>query len=165
MGSLTSDQIKQSIKKLFKDNNLEFKSLTHEETPTSEDSARVRGLPLSTGVKAMLLVNKKSDENVLALVAAHKRIDIKKVTVEYRKVKEGAKLTLEKPEIIKERYDLVIGSVPPFGEVMGIPTYIDKSVFEEETSAFNIADKKESLICKTVDLQKILKGTVGDFAK
>ena len=47
--------VHQQILDLLNQNNIEFRHLHHEETPTSEDSARVRGVDISTGGKALLL--------------------------------------------------------------------------------------------------------------
>ena len=53
-------QTYEAIHKYLTDNNIQFKLLIHEPTKTSEESAKVRGVSLDSGAKAMLLQNKKT---------------------------------------------------------------------------------------------------------
>lgn len=159
-----AEQIKKAIKQLFVDNDLEFQVLKHEPTPTSEDAARVRGLDLGTGIKALILKDKKTGDNVLVAIPADKKLDIKAVTAAYSElVNKDAKLEFENPVIIKERYGLEVGGVPPVGEVFGVKTLVDQSVFAQERVAFNNSDQSESLLCKSVDLDKIIGGKRGNY--
>lgn len=154
--------IKKAIKQLFVDADLEFEVTKHEPTPTSEDSAKVRGLSLESGIKALILRDKKSGKNIMVNVPAHRKLDMSKVNEQLGK---GVyKFEFERPEAIQEKYGLQVGGVPPFGHVFGIDTYIDGSVYGTEIVAFNNADQSESLICKSEDLAKVLSAKVGDFA-
>ena len=54
-----------------------WSTLTHEPTPTSEDSARVRGATLASGAKAMLLSVKPGNDFVLAVISAAAKMDSK----------------------------------------------------------------------------------------
>ncbi len=158
-----AEKIKKEIKKLFVEADLEFQVLKHKPTPTSKDSAKVRGLDINTGVKSLILKEKKSGKNVLVNVPAHKKLDIKafeRFYIENNKNVKKAKFEFEKPERIKKLYGLEVGGVPPFGEVFGVKTYIDPRIFDTEKSAFNNSDQKESLLCKSADLKKVLKGII-----
>jgi nondiscriminating aspartyl-tRNA synthetase len=86
----------------------------------------------------------------------------KKVNMKALEEIVGEKLEMEKPEVIKERYGLVIGGVPPFGNILGIPNYFDKSVLDEERSAFNCGTRTESIIVKSKDLIDAAEGVVGE---
>lgn len=156
--------IKKAIKQLFVDRDLEFQVLKHEPTPTSEDAAKVRGMSMDTGVKALILRDKKTGDNVLVAIPASKKLDIKAATVAYAELSGvNAKLEFEKPEVIEERYGLVVGGVPPFGEIFGIKTLIDAEVFTKTAAAFNNADLSESLLCQGQDLKTVLAGKLGKF--
>jgi len=157
------EAIKREVKLLFVNADVEFSVLKHEPTPTSEDAAKVRGLELSTGVKALILREKKSGKNVLINIPAHKKLDMGKVSAFFATQGQGAKFEFEKPDVINASTGLVVGGVPPFGHVFGIETYIDSSVFATETAAFNNADQRESLLCKSADLRKVLTAKEGNF--
>ena len=44
---------------MLKEKNIEYKLLTHEPCFTSQQSADVRGVDISTGAKALFIINKK----------------------------------------------------------------------------------------------------------
>ena len=50
-----SNKVFDLITKLFEDRNIKYKHINHEPTPTSEDAARVRGMDIATGGKALVL--------------------------------------------------------------------------------------------------------------
>jgi nondiscriminating aspartyl-tRNA synthetase len=158
-----ADVIKKEIKQLFVDNDLQFKVIKHKPTPTSKEAASVRGLDLATGVKALILRDKKSGEDLMVCIPADKKLDMKKITEEYQKEHEGAKLEFQKPEVIKERYGLEVGGVPPIGHVFGVKTYFDETIFAQEIAAFNNSDQCESLICESKNLRDIIEAKFGDF--
>lgn len=162
-----ADQIKKLIKQQFVEADAEFSILKHEPTPTSEDSQRVRaeaGAPTTAGVKALIMRDKKTGENFMAAIPHDQRLDRKAL-----EARVGCKLEFEKPELILKRYGLEVGGIPPFGQVFGIPTFVDAKVFASSTdsamSSFNVGELTESLICPTSELQKVLPGEVGEFTE
>ncbi|MFW5702692.1 MAG: aspartate--tRNA(Asn) ligase [Candidatus Dojkabacteria bacterium] len=148
-----AEKIKKNIKQLFVEAGVGFQVLTHEPTPTSEDAAKVREMELSEGVKALILRNKKSGENILVAIPADKKLDMK----------QFKDFEFEKPEIIMERYGLEVGGIPPFGEVFALKTYVDESVFSLVKVGFNNADKSESILCSGEALSEVLDGELGVY--
>jgi len=63
----------EALKNLLDENNVEYKVLTHERAYTSEQAAKMRGVPLSSGVKAMVVKSEKGF--FLILVPGDKKID------------------------------------------------------------------------------------------
>lgn len=139
------------IEKRLKAKSIDYKDLTHKPTTTSEESAQERGTKLSEGIKAIILVGKKTGKNVMACVPANKKVDIRNINEI-----EGEKFEFEKPESIKEKFGLVIGSVPPFGNLLGMSTYYDRDIQKEEMAAFNNGSLEKSIIMKTQDLLEIV---------
>jgi len=60
---------------------IEFKVLVHEPTKTSEESAKIRGVTLESGAKAMLLLEKKTETFSLFVISAAKKLSWKKVRI------------------------------------------------------------------------------------
>ncbi len=145
-------EVGQQILKLLKDNDCEHHHLTHEPTPTSEDAARVRDIPLNTGIKALILKNKKNGENIMACVSADKKLDIKALGD-----KLETRFEFEKPEVIKEKYGLEIGGIPPWGNLLGLKTYYHSGIGNNEQAAFNNGAQTESVIMKSADLIKLVE--------
>lgn len=155
-----AENLRNEIVRILKKNDVEFQHSKHEATPTSEDSARVRGTKLTEGVKAIILRGKSSKENYQFNVPSNMKLDLKKV-----KEIVGEACEFEDPEVIKKRYGIVVGGVPPFGNLLGIKTFFDKRILEEKKAAFNCGMQEESIVMSAEDLVKIVDPKVEDFAK
>ena len=166
--------IKDKILSLLETYGFEYKYLEHEETPTSQDSARVRGSRLEEGAKAIILKEKRSGENIMVVISGHLKINIKSVESkvrDYRKAfdkdfHQKIELTFETPSVILERYGVMIGGIPPFGELMGVTTFYDRNIFNNEKMDFNCGERTCSIEMKTIDYKKIIDNSkIGEYSK
>ena len=124
--------------------------LRHEPTPTSEDSARVRGEPIEIGGKA--LVFKAGDRFLVLVVSAARRIDSKRL----RKSVGARSIRFASREELMDLTGLVPGSVPPFGRpILDLDLVVDESVLANERIAFNAGALTESVIMSTADWLEI----------
>ncbi|MBA3958386.1 MAG: aspartate--tRNA(Asn) ligase [Parachlamydiaceae bacterium] len=155
-----SENIRNEIIRLMKNSDITFEHLIHEPTPTSEDSARVRGTLPQEGVKALILRGKSSKKNYQLNIPSHLKLDMKAVADLV-----GEKCEFESPEIIKERFGLVVGGVPPFGQLLNLDTFFDEAVLNSKRTAFNCGLQTESIIMNTQDLVKLIQPKLGRFAK
>lgn len=146
------------IQQLLKEKNISFQHFVHEPVYTSEQAMRVRNGELHNGVKAMVLETERGI--VVALLAADLKLDLKKFAelMEFKKVKLASK------ELVLEKTNCEVGSVPPFGFAIPLPTYIDASVFDHEWAEFNIGMVTESIKMKTSDLRMVLPQRLLQFA-
>ena len=67
-----STSVFQRIENLLRENSADYEILEHEPVYTSEEAARVRGTPLSSGAKA--LICKCDQEMVLFVMPADRRL-------------------------------------------------------------------------------------------
>ena len=134
--------------------------LHHEPTPTSEDSARVRGEDIAIGGKALLL---KCDQAFhLFVISAAKRLDSKAI----RKHIGVKKVRFATAEELMERTGLIPGSVPPFGRpILDFKLYIDTSVAENPRIAFNAGSITDSIILDIKDYLEVAEGEIFQFSK
>lgn len=155
-----SENVRNEIIRLIKHNEMDYKHLVHEATPTSEDSARVRGTKLEEGVKSLILKGKNSKKNYQFNIPSHLKLDMKTVAEAV-----GEKCEFEDPEVIKERFGLMVGGVPPFGNLLNLDAFFDERVPTVEHSAFNCGMLNESIIMKSQDLVSLVQPRFGRFAK
>lgn len=150
----------EKIRTLLGKSGVEYKIFKHDPVYTSEQAAKVRGVYLKTGVKALVF---KTNENVfvLCLIAADLRIDGKKLA----NVAGVDKVKLASPDEVLEITGCEIGSVHPFGIVMGLQTYMDRSVLDNEQVNFNIGLHEVSMQIASVDLVKVMDPKMCDIAK
>lgn len=154
------ENIRNELVHLLKDRDMTFKHLVHEPTPTSEDSARVRGTQLEEGIKSLIVKGKNSKKNYQFNIPSHLKLDMKAVAESV-----GEKCEFEDPTVIRERYGLIIGGVPPCGQLLNLDTFFDESIKALDTVAFNCGMPTESIIMKGKDLISLVQPQFGHFAK
>lgn len=129
---------------------IKYKVLEHEEVRTSEEAAKVRGTQLSDGAKALVLKSTEYETKyIMAVIPADKQLDLKKTE---RAI--GEKFVVAPTEEVEQLTGLKVGAIPPFGRLLGMEVYFDKSMFEKVNSAFNVGSRTRSLIIPTKDLIK-----------
>ncbi len=154
------ENIRNEIIRLLRHHDMEFKHITHEATPTSEDSARVRGTLLEEGVKSLILRGKSTKKNYQFNLPSHLKLDMKVI-----EKLVGEKCEFEDPAVILERFGLGIGGVPPFGELLNLETFYDEKIQSLSRVAFNCGLLTESIIMKGEDLIKLVQPKFGAFSK
>lgn len=154
------ENIRNEIIRLCREKQLEIQHMVHEATPSSEDSARIRKFPLESGVKSLILRGKSSKKNYQFNIPAHLKLDMKAVSEIV-----GEKCEFETPEIIFERFGLLVGGVPPFGQFLNLENYFDEEISKHEVAAFNCGLPTESILMKAEDLIKLVDPKFGRFTK
>ena len=154
-----TENVRNEIIRLLKDSEMAFEHKTHEPTPTSEESARVRGTAINEGIKAIILRGKQSKKNYQFNLPAHLKLDMKRVADIVQE-----KCEFEDPAVINERFGLVIGGVPPFGNLLNLDTYFDDKIQTAERAAFNCGFTTESIIMSANDLIKLVEPKMASFS-
>lgn len=155
-----SENIRNEIIRLFKEKEFSYEHKLHEATPTSEDSARIRGTRLEEGIKSIILRGKNTKKNYQFNIPAHLKLDMKAIA---EIVKE--KCEFEDPALILERFGLTIGGVPPFGFLLDLETFFDEKIKNSPVAAFNCGMPTESIVINTTDLIQIVQPKWGSFTK
>jgi Ala-tRNA(Pro) deacylase len=150
--------VKEKIKSLLDENKIEYQLLEHEPVYTSEQASRIRGTDISMGAKALVFYADRIP--VLIVVPGDKKADLKK----FKKTFSVKDLMIMSPDEVFNLTGLKVGSIPPFGNVLNLPAYFDKSFENKERVAFNAGDHKISIIMKASDLILLVHPRLGDFA-
>lgn len=157
-------QVVNQIKDFLNSKHIRYSYVEHEPTPTSEAAARVRGTKPEEGAKAIILKTSSEEKNVMVVLPGNLKIDSKKV----RKFL-GNDSSFENPGLILEKYGIVVGGVPPFGNLLGegMQVLIDEKLFENDNVSFNCGKRTTSITISASDYKKAMKdvSTIGDFAK
>lgn len=154
------ENIRNEIIHQLRVKKIDFDHQSHEPTPTSEDSARVRRVKIEEGIKALILKGKNSKKNYQFNIPAHLKVDMKAVAEAV-----GEKCEFEDPAVISERFGLQIGGVPPFGNLLNIENYYDEQIASNERAAFNCGLTTESVIMSAKDLIDLVDPKIGKFSK
>lgn len=154
------ENIRNEIVRLLRHHDCPFDAMTHVATPTSEDSAAVRGTKMEEGIKALILKGKQSKKNYQFNLPSNLKIDMKKVEQIV-----GEKCEFEEPAVILDRFGLVIGGVPPFGPLINMETFFDEKIQGLEKVAFNCGLITESIVMKGADLIRVVQPRIEAFSK
>jgi len=131
---------------------VQYRTVHHAPTFTSEESARARGEDVKIGGKAIVM--KIDNVFKLFVLSASLKVDSKKIRERFR-VKSIRFATKEE---LMELTGLVPGSVPPFGQpILPLELYIDHSILENEKIAFNAGSLTDSVILTTKDYLSIVQ--------
>lgn len=158
----------QMIVDLLSSKNVQFEHITHEHVHRSEEAAKIRGNRIEQAAKAIVLKvrKKKSKENnskdyefIQCVVPGHKRIDLKKLKF----ILGLDNASLASPEEVLEMTNCTVGSVPPFGSLFGLQTYMDRTVLEQEYIFFSSGTHNDSVKMRSIDYVNVLKPEVTEF--
>lgn len=150
----------QSITSLLNSHGVIYRSVHHEPTRTSEESAKARGEDISIGGKAILM--KVDDAFKLFVFSAAKRINSQKIKKHFN----AKKLRFANAAELQQLTGLVPGSVPPFGApILPFELYVDISVQNNTKIAFNAGSLADSIIVQTDDYFCIANAEIFDFAE
>ena len=145
---------------------IRFSLTEHNPVKTSAEAARIRGVSLASGAKAMFLFDKKKKKYFLAVISAATAIDFKKL----RKV-TGKRSNLASQELTLAVTGCLTGAVPPFGSLMTgggdgvtVQTVCDHSlVAQGDEISFNCGLRTKSVRIRVADWQRFEQPMMVDF--
>lgn len=142
------------------DRNIVFRTVHHQPTFTSAESAVARGEEMKIGGKALLL--KVDGEFKLFVVSAAVKVDSKKIKYYFK----ANSIRFATTEELCELTNLVPGSLPPFGRPMlNFDLFVDPSIVENEKIAFNAGSLTDSIIMKTSDYLPLSNAVIFSFSQ
>ena len=147
----------EKIKEILNASGIKYSLKHHEPVYTSEQASRVRGDELKQGAKAIIMSTGESF--VLAVLSAERKINSKKL----KKILKTKNLSFAGSDKVKS-FGLESGSVLPFGRILGLKTYVDKSLLENEEISFNAGSLTDSIKMKLKDYLAIEKPIIADFS-
>jgi Ala-tRNA(Pro) deacylase len=155
-----ADEILQRIRELLDNAGVNYRSLEHEPTYSSEQSARARGEDIRVGGKALLV--KIGEDFRLFVLSAALRVDSHAV----REYFSERKTRFATREELFELTGLVPGCVPPFGRpVLPFDLYADESVTKNNRIAFNAGSLTHSIIMPIEDYLNLAKPEIFAFTR
>ena len=139
------------IRRLLDASKIPYKCWTHPECSTSEEGSLIRGTPLMSGAKA--LVFRSEGRFLMLILSGDKQVDMRAL----RMVLKAKSLSLATPDEAFQVTHCTIGSIPPFGNLFGIPVYVDKSLWRNETIYFNAGRHDTSIGMGIDDWERVVK--------
>jgi Ala-tRNA(Pro) deacylase len=135
----------------LKEAGIAFAVSRHRPVFTSEEAAAVRGAPLASGAKA--LVVKAGDAFALLVLPADRKLDSKKARGHL-----GVKsIRFATREEVEQLTGLQPGSIPPLGSLFGLATWCDPALGDNASINFNAGDHAISVQMSYADFVAVEK--------
>ena len=147
----------EKIKAFLDERGIKYEVTEHKPVLTSEEAAEVRGVPLATGAKAMLLKDsaKKAAADaapfMLAVLSAANKFSSK----QFKKISACKNIRFASPQEVHEVTGCLPGAVPPFGKIFGVPVWVDRSLGKNEMINFNCGLRTKSISMAYADYFKV----------
>jgi Ala-tRNA(Pro) deacylase len=133
-----------------------YEVLHHPEAVTAQRIAQVEHVKGRHHAKVVMI--KSGDQHLMMVLSADHQIDLEKVEKSIGRV-----VSLDKEQEFKSIFpDCVIGAMPPFGNLYGLPTYVDKHLEEQDYIVFEAGT--DAIKMNYCDYEKIVKPEVKDLA-
>jgi len=99
----------------------------------------------------MILKGKKTGQQIMVCVPSDQKINMEAIAG-----KLGERFEFENPAVIKAKFGIEVGGVPPFGNLLGLPTYFANDISKETKAAFNCGYRTKSIIMNSKDLISLI---------
>lgn len=142
----------------LKQSNVQYEILHHSEAVTAQRIAQAEHVKGRHQAKVVMI--KSGDQHFMMVLPADHQIDLEKV----EKV-IGKAVTLDEENEFKSFFpDSAIGAMPPFGNLYGLPTFVDKHLAEQDYIVFEAGTHTDAIKMSYRDYEKIVKPKVEDLA-
>jgi Ala-tRNA(Pro) deacylase len=139
-------------------NKVHYEILQHPEAVTAQRIAQAEHVKARHHAKVVML--KSGDEHLMTVLPADHQIDLEKVAKAV-----GKSVSLDTEQEFKSLFpDCATGAMPPFGNLYGLPTYVDRCLAEEDYIVFEAGTHTDAIKVSYRDYERIVKPRVEDLA-
>ena len=140
------------------ENKVSYEILRHPEAVTAQRIAEAEHVKGRHHAKVVML--KSGGQHLMAVLPAEHLIDLEKLATFV-----GKDVSFESEREFEFLFpDCAVGAMPPFGNLYGVPTYVDKSLAEEDYIVFEAGTHTEAIKLSYHDYEKIVKPQVEALA-
>jgi len=147
--------ILRKLKEVLDEANIPYEVYTHAQAYTAQEIAAAQHIPGKEMTKVVIL--NLGGSFVMAVLPASRLID-------FEKVKAG--LGVEQASLATEEEfaslfpECEIGAMPPFGNLFGLPVYVDPALERDEVIYFNAGNHQQTVKMKYKDFKEQVKPAV-----
>lgn len=140
------------------ENKVRYEILHHPEAVTAQRIAQAEHVKGRHHAKVVMI--KSGEQHLIAVLPADHQIDLEKVGKAI-----GKPASLDREEEFKSLFpDCATGAMPPFGNLYGLQTYVDKNIAEQDYIVFEAGTHTDAIKMSYRDYEKIVKPQIADLA-
>ena len=139
-------------------NKVRYEVLHHPEAFTAQELAAIEHVKGRSHAKVVMV--KTGAELLMAVLPADHRIDLERLGQV-----TGRQAALATEGEFKALFpDCAVGTMPPFGPLYGVVTYLDKSLADADRIVFEAGTHSDAVKMGYADYERLAKPTIADFA-
>jgi Ala-tRNA(Pro) deacylase len=139
-------------------NKVRYEILHHPEAFTAQELAAIEHVKGRYHAKVVMV--KADGEQLMVVLPADYRVDLEKL-----EKLTGKRTVLATEQEFKDLFpDCAIGAMPPFGNLYNVPTYVDKSLTEDDFIVFEAGTHTDAIRMSYADYERLAKPTIAEFA-
>jgi len=140
------------------ESKVRYEILHHPEAVTAQRIAQAEHVKGRHHAKVVMV--KSGGQHLMTVLPADHQIDLEKVAKAI-----GKRASLDTEAEFKSLFpDCAVGAMPPFGYLYGVPTYVDKSLSQEDYIVFEAGTHTDAIKLSYRDYEKIVEPRVADLA-
>lgn len=149
---------RERMEQYLQENGVPFEVMAHRQAFTMQEVAAA--LHVSGKQVAKVVVVSADGKMVILVIPAPYRLNLAKV----RALLDARKVSLAKEEAFADLFpDCETGAMPPFGNLYGVPVYVDQALAEQANIVFRIGTYRQTIKIAYADFARLAQPTVGEF--
>ena len=147
------------LREFLDQNGVHYEVASHRQAFTAQEVAAAQHVPGKEVAKVVML--RSGTQFLMAVLPAPYRVDLDRA----RAATGKADVTLAtEPEFKGLFPQCEPGAEPPFGNLYGLPVYVDQTLTRDEEIVFNAGTHTQTIKMKYADFKRLVQPTVGSFA-
>jgi Ala-tRNA(Pro) deacylase len=143
------------LKELFDEAKISYEVYNHPLAYTAQEIAQSQHVPGDQIAKVVML--QVDGKLVMGVVTGSQKVHLP--TVRASLGAYDVRLATE-DEFVSRFPDCEIGAMPPFGNLFGLPVYVDRTVTKDESIYFNAGNHAQTVRIRYKDFEKLAAPTV-----
>jgi Ala-tRNA(Pro) deacylase len=151
--------ISDRLKEMLDEQHVKYEVIRHPVAYTAQEEAAVTHVPGAQWAKTVVVLT--DGEPVLAVLPAHRRIDLRR----FQQVTGAGEVHLADEKQFRDLYpDCELGAIPPFGNLYGQTTFVDEEMRTEEAIVFHAGDHETAIRMAYPDFENLAEPVPEMFA-
>jgi Ala-tRNA(Pro) deacylase len=147
------------LRSTLEENEIEFATISHVPTYSAQYSAEMMHVPGGDVAKAVLL--RSCNQNLLVLLPAPYHINLSRLSAAV-----GAPVQMIDEGTCNRVFsDCEPGSIPAFGELYGLPVYIDQSLADDPELVLSTGSHADAIQMSSADFIRLVRPRICSFAE
>ena len=151
---------RERLEGYLRENGVPFEVQHHPIAITAQEVAAAEHVPGKMLAK-VVMVSADGEMAMLSLPAPY-QVDLEKAS----KMLGAQEARLAQEEEFEGAFpDCEVGAMPPFGNLYGLPVYVEEALAEDETIFFRAGTHTDTMSVGYADFERLVEPTVAEFAR